>query len=143
MSEHEDVTGGLDRRSLLKKGAIGGAIAWTAPTILSSPAFAGTVSPGCSAPATLFANNVAGQGPIFSIPTASVRSCLLCPEGDLTVEGGEGVASTFGVGEEQVVGILAQGATGFRVRFRGCNQCVDIVYSVSGLTATQVGSDTC
>lgn len=31
---------GIDRRRLLKKAAVGGAVAWTAPVVLSNPAFA-------------------------------------------------------------------------------------------------------
>ena len=42
--ETESVTG-FDRRSMLKKGAVAGTIAWSAPTLLSSRALAGTGSP--------------------------------------------------------------------------------------------------
>jgi hypothetical protein len=45
-----DTTTGIDRRSALKKAAAAGAIAWTAPTILSNTAHAqtpGTCTPKC------------------------------------------------------------------------------------------------
>ena len=35
-----DAASGLGRRSLLKKAAVGGAVAWATPVVLSSPAFA-------------------------------------------------------------------------------------------------------
>lgn len=41
-------TGGIDRRSALKKAAIGGAVAWTAPTLLSSKASAQTSGGFCT-----------------------------------------------------------------------------------------------
>lgn len=145
IEEQEQPAGGLDRRSLLKKGAIGGAIAWTAPAILSSPAFAGTGSPGCSAPARLTDRSTDPNivDIVFTIPTSSIRTCLGCPSGGLTAEGGAGVDGTVGIATNQITGSLVDGATGFRIRFRGCDKCVDVVYTVSGLTATQVGSDTC
>lgn len=146
IEEQDQPAGGLDRRSLLKKGAIGGAIAWTAPAILSSPAFAGTGSPGCSAPARLTEQTDPLGIPylVFTIGTANVRACLGCPSPNaLTAEAGEGVDGTVGVAGPQITGSLLPEATGFRVRFRGCDKCVDIVYTVSGLTATQVGSDLC
>ena len=51
-TEQTDVTPkGIDRRSALKKAAVGGAIAWTVPTVLSSTASAltgTTCTPKCS-----------------------------------------------------------------------------------------------
>ena len=36
MDQHDDAGGGFDRRSLIKKSAVVGAVAWSAPTIVSS-----------------------------------------------------------------------------------------------------------
>lgn len=41
-------TGGIDRRSALKKAAVGGAVAWSAPTLLSSTAAAQTPGGFCT-----------------------------------------------------------------------------------------------
>ena len=51
MADDTNITsgGGLDRRSLLKKAAVGGALVWVAPTLLSGAAHAqgsGAVGPG-------------------------------------------------------------------------------------------------
>lgn len=51
LTENSTATeGGIDRRSLLTKAAAAGAIAWTAPLIMSSPAFAGNgvCTPSCA-----------------------------------------------------------------------------------------------
>ncbi len=45
----DDNSSGMDRRALLKKAAVTGAIAWTVPMIVSSPAFAAAVcTPKCA-----------------------------------------------------------------------------------------------
>lgn len=50
MGDHNQIATGLDRRTLIKRGAAAGAIAWTVPTILSSQAHAlnGACTPGCA-----------------------------------------------------------------------------------------------
>jgi hypothetical protein len=69
MSEIDETTGtepatkpgGVDRRAALKKVAIGGAVAWTAPTLLSSTASAQVpfCTPKCEPTPAIFVNIVA------------------------------------------------------------------------------------
>lgn len=49
----EDASGNVDRRSLIKKGAVAGAIAWTTPVVLTKTAHAQVVSIGDGPPTTL------------------------------------------------------------------------------------------
>lgn len=72
MSEIETeppATAGVDRRKALKRIAAGGAVAWTAPTLLSSKAHAVEFIPGgCTAKCT----------PIIAPPSASGVSASVC-----------------------------------------------------------------
>ena len=43
------VSEGIDRRSVLKKAAIAGTVAWAAPLVISSPALASACTPSCAA----------------------------------------------------------------------------------------------
>jgi hypothetical protein len=49
----DDATDGIERRDALRKVAVGGAVAWTAPTVFSSRAVAQGVA-ACSAPCAPF-----------------------------------------------------------------------------------------
>jgi len=88
MSEEvENATGeGLDRRSVLKKAAIAGTVAWTAPVILSNTAFADVVcTPKCAHAAVTF--SAVGQDacttPIPEVPSGNkiILFQLLIPSG--------------------------------------------------------------
>ena len=60
-----DAASGLGRRSLLKRAAVGGAVAWATPVVLSSPAFAdcGSAVGGVTATNFLVQARVTGQDP--------------------------------------------------------------------------------
>jgi hypothetical protein len=49
MAEPEETREGLTRRDLLKRGALAGAIAWSAPVVMSirTPAYAETIGHAC------------------------------------------------------------------------------------------------
>ena len=68
MSEH-DRNGGIDRRAALKKGVAAGAIAWSAPAILSQAA--GAQAPGLCTPKCLPAGS--GQGTALASATCAGR----------------------------------------------------------------------
>ncbi len=56
---------GSDRRSFMKKAAVGGAVAWVAPTVVSGPAFA---VGSCAAQVHDWANNTTiASGSVFTV----------------------------------------------------------------------------
>ena len=103
MSEHESTGSTFDRRSALKKAAVAGAVAWTAPVVLSSGASAmdGTCTPKCL-PAVGSSLTWAGTGcQGNSVLTLQYRySTPTCPCGGDAVLGALQLSSTAGTATE-------------------------------------------
>ena len=145
MDEIETPKSGVDRRSLLKKGAVAGAVAWTAPAIISSPAFASTGTFGCSAP--VLGSTFASESYTITLSTATLRACLGCPTEALTIEGVSNVdAAIPGTTNTAVITVSGNPET-FAVRFKCTGGCMILVYRRTGSGGpavwAQLGSEGC
>lgn len=97
---------GLDRRSMLKKAAVGGAIAWTAPALLSSRASAVDFIGACTAKCapkrggtvggTISVTGCQAQGPLSECHPFKFRVNSLASQGSACGCGGAPVFSTVG-----------------------------------------------
>ena len=90
MGDVDEIETGQSRRDLLKKAAVVGAVAWTVPMVISSPAFAASAKCTGSQRCTNFYGNSigtpSGGGAASSIGPAGTGQCttrnisnLLCP----------------------------------------------------------------
>jgi hypothetical protein len=78
-----ELQGELDRRSLLKVGAVAGTMAWVAPTIAAQPAWAAACTPKCIYPEFTLDVTVQtycpGGGRKWAILTLQPPEGLICP----------------------------------------------------------------
>ena len=100
--------GGLDRRSLLRKAAVAGAVAWTAPMVVSSPAGAQATlcTPKCASTGGTFVGLIGGsRSSVVINVSASNVSCPCGSFAGICVQAGTFIGpttSTTAVGNKQV-----------------------------------------
>ena len=124
---------GQSRRDLLKKGAIVGAVAWTAPMIISSPAFAATAQCSGSVPCTnFFFVKVNGDGSVTSgvgDGSCGTRTIKQCNNTNATLQDGGGhIASSSGNGNLLTIKLTA-GTVPILVTAKYGANCHDYTYN--------------
>ncbi len=90
---------GLSRRDLMKRGAVAGAVVWSAPVLMSSPAFAATTACGGSKPCTDFYYvKIEGDANATGEPSINPNQCSSSTTGDNSVCGSLVTTATCGEG---------------------------------------------
>lgn len=81
MADLDTTRSGIDRRTLIKRSAAAGAVAWVAPTVLATPAHAVDFIPGttCTLKCVPVVNDQSGRP--FAVGSATIEPCLPGPPG--------------------------------------------------------------
>lgn len=124
---------GSSRRDLLKKAALVGAVAWTLPAVISSPAFAASKKCGGSRPCTTFYFvKVNGDGTIapgVGDGSCGLRTILKCDSSTATLlDGGAFVTSTSSTSSTLSV-TLAPGVVPLLITTKYGPNCHDYTYN--------------
>lgn len=153
-------TDGLDRRTLIRRAAVAGAVAWTAPVIVgsvASPAGATTITPGCykmlftvnatscSNGPTVGATGCSVSGSACSSPAASIPSdvaacvTVTSPASCSTASTSAATAVTFSVGSGCAPCTIVA-ASGRRTSIIGAQCDVSVTIAGDGSSVTFDGT---